>query len=208
MIILHHLNFSRSIRVIWLLEELCLEYELVSYQRDAKFRAPNSLKSVHPLGKAPVIQDGDLTLAESAVILEYINEKYGNGRFAPAPGTRGRAVHDEWLQYVESSAAFPIMLTLIGNMIGGLPDNLQSFTGPELTKTLDYIANGVRPGPFLMGEPFTLADIQMAYPLENARPIGLLNEHGILLAYLDRLKERPAYAKALKIGGPMAPPRG
>lgn len=177
MITVHHLNFSRSSRVLWLLEELGLDYELISYRRDAGFRAPPELKAVHPLGKAPVIEDGDLVLAESAAILAYINATYGAGRLAPPAGTRDAAVHDEWLQYSESSAGFPIMMTLIGGMTGGLPDGLRGFTAPELARTLDYLEQGVAPGPYLMGDAFTLADIQLSYLLASAEHAGLLGGH-------------------------------
>lgn len=207
MITIHHLNFSRSFRVLWLMEELGLEYRLERYERDESFRAPASLKAIHPLGKAPVIQDGDLTLAESASILAYINERYGEGKLAPDRGSDAAATHDEWLQYVESSAAFPIMLTLIGGMAGALPDKLASFASQGTSKTLDYIAAAVAPGPYLLGTSLTLADIQMSYLLATADHAGLLGDQPAVAAYLERLGARPAFAKALEIGGPMVPPK-
>ncbi|WP_158915889.1 glutathione S-transferase family protein [Caulobacter sp. S45] len=207
MITLHHLNFSRSSRVLWLLEELGLKYNLVKYERNERFRAPPELAKVHPLGKAPVIQDGDLILAESAVILNYINAKYGEGRLAPAPGTREHDLHEEWLQYVESSAAFPIMLKLIGGMTGGLTEGLDRFTGPSISKTLDYVAAGVGQGPYLLGEIFSLADIQFSYLLEMAAHGGLLAKYPALTTYLEQLKSRPAFVRAVEIGGPMTPPK-
>jgi glutathione S-transferase len=206
MITVHHLNFSRSNRVIWLLEELGIPYELVKYERDGSFRAPAALKAIHPLGKAPVVADDGLVLAESAVILTYINDRHGGGRFAPKPGTQKRVLHDEWLHYVESSAAFPIMMTLIGNMMGGLPDGLWRFARSEVKKALDYTASGLTTAPFIAGEGFTIADIQFAYPLENAQQAGLLDDYAVLRSYLARLKKRSAYAKAIEIGGPMVPP--
>jgi glutathione S-transferase len=206
MITVHHLGFSRSIRIIWLLEELDLPYALVRYERDAQFKAPASLRDVHPLGKAPVIQDGDLVLAESAAILAYINTRYGDGRFAPPAGSGLDALHDEWLQYVESTAALPIMMLRIGDLAGGLPEKLKQFLAPTLAKTLDYIASAVTAGDYLMGAQFTLADIQMSYVLEMAHHGRLLTDYPALVAYLDRLKARPGFAKALAIGGPMAPP--
>ena len=207
MITVHHLNFSRSFRVLWLMEELGLEYRLERYERDKSFRAPVSLKAIHPLGKAPVIQDGDLTIAESASILAYVNERYGDGKLAPAAGSDAAATHDEWLQYVESSAAFPIMLTLVGGMTGGLPDKLAGFAGQGTAKTLDYIAAAVAPGPYLMGEALTLADIQMCYLLAIADHAGLLDEQPAVAAYLERLKTLPSFVKALETGGPMVPPK-
>ena len=208
MITVHHLNFSRSSRVLWLMEELGLEYQLKRYERDESFRAPASLKAIHPLGKAPVIQDGNLTIAESASILAYVNERYGDGKLAPAAGSHEAAIHDEWLQYVESSAAFPIMLTLIGGMTGGLPDKLAGFAAQGTAKTLDYIAAGVEAGPYLMGEKLTLADIQMGYLLAIADHAGLLENQPAVAAYLERLKALPSFVKALEIGGPMVPPKG
>ena len=207
MLTLHHLNYSRSIRVIWLLEELGIEYDLVKYERDANFRAPPELKAIHPLGKAPVLVDGDLTLAESAPILAYIDERYGERRFSPPVDSDAAAVHDEWLQYVESSAALPIMMTSLGKRMGGLPDGLAKVTGPEVTKTLDYIGAGVGDGPYLMGEQLMLADIQMCYILAIAESAGLLGDHPDVAAYLDRLRARPAFVAATEIGGPLMAPR-
>ena len=207
MLTLHHLNYSRSIRVIWLLEELGIEYDLVKYERDANFRAPPELKAIHPLGKAPVLVDGDLTLAESAPILAYIDERYGERRFSPPIDSDAAAVHDEWLQYVESSAALPIMMTSLGKRMGGLPDGLAKFIGPEVTKTLDYIGAGVGDGPYLMGEQLMLADIQMCYILAIAESAGLLGDHPDVAAYLDRLRARPAFVAATEIGGPLMAPR-
>jgi glutathione S-transferase len=207
MLTLHHLNYSRSIRVLWLLEELGIEYDLVKYERDANFRAPPELKAIHPLGKAPVLVDGDLTLAESASILAYIDERHGDRRFSPPADSDAAAVHDEWLQYVESSASLPIMMTSLGKRMGGLPDGLAKFTGPEVTKTLDYIAAGVGEGPYLMGDQLMLADIQMCYILAIAEGAGLLKEHPDVAAYLDRLRARPAFIAATEIGGPLMPAR-
>lgn len=206
MITVHHLNFSRSTRVLWLLEELGLDYELKAYARDQNFRAPAELGAVHPLGKAPVLVDDGLVLAESATILRYLEQKYGDGRLVPAPGTPDRAIHDEWLDFVESSAGLPAMLTLIGAMTGGLPAGLAGFTGPELAKSLGYVADRVATRDFLMGERLTLADIQMSYMLSALRPAGHLDAYPALYAYLDRLEATPGLTKALEIGGPMTPP--
>lgn len=206
MITLHHLNFSRSTRALWLLEELGLDYELVRHERDQNFRAPPSLAAVHPLGKAPVIVDDGLVLAESGTILRYLEQAYGDGRLVPAPGTPDRAVHDEWLDFVESSAGLPVMLTLLGGMTGGLPEGLQRFTSPELAKTLGYIADRVQDRTYLIGDRLTLADIQMSYLLTALRRTGQLAAYPAVDAYLQRLEETPGLRKAIEIGGPMAPP--
>lgn len=205
MLTVHHLAFSRSTRVIWLLEELGAPYELVAYERDENWRAPAALAAVHPLGKAPVVEDEGLVIGESAVILAHIDAKYGDGRFTPKDEAE-RLRHEEWLHYVESTAAFPIMISAIGARTG-LSDGMAAFVKSPLGRTLDLIESAVAPGPYLMGEALTLADIQFVYTLEMAAHAGLLADRPGIAAYLARLKERPALRQALEIGGPMAPPR-
>lgn len=206
MITVHHLTFSRSTRVLWLMEELGLPYHLVHHARDAAFKAPPALAAVHPLGKAPVITDGALVLAESAVILSYINERYGQGRLAPPHGTADYYLHEEWLQYSESTASFPIMTMRIGAITGGLPEAMRAFVAPTLAKTLDHISGRLSGRDYLLGPELTLADIQMAYLIEVAERTGLLATHPTLPAYLKRLKSRPAFIQAEAAGGPMMPP--
>lgn len=206
MITLHHLNFSRSTRVLWLLEELGVAYELKTYERDRNFRAPPELAAVQPLGKAPTLVDDGLVLAESATILRYLEGKYGDGRLVPAPGTPDRAIHDEWLDYVESSAALPVMVTLLGEKTGGLSAGLSGFTGPELAKALDYISDRVEGRDYIMGDRLTLADIQMSYLLAALRNAGQLEAYPAVAAYLSRLEETPGLKKAIDVGGPMTPP--
>ena len=203
MLTLHHLETSRSSRAIWLLEELGVDYELVTHQRNAQRRAPPELKAVHPLGKAPTIVDGDLVLTESATILRYIAEYYGDGRFMPPAGTSARAIHDEWLDYAESSLMMPLMINLMGRMTGGLPEALQGFAKPELDKALDYIAAGVGEGPFLMGHMLTLADMQMSYCLAMAEAGGFLEGRPVLAAYWQRLQNQPGFKRTVEIGGPL-----
>ncbi len=198
MIQLHYLERSRAIRVLWLLEELGAEFELVQYQRDANHRAPTTLKAVHPLGKSPVIVDGDLVLAESSAILRYVDARCGENRFSPPQGTDAAAIHDEWLDYVEGSAAFPIMLTLVGGMTGGLSEKMHAFVAPGLDAALRYIAAGVSEGPFLMGERLTLADMQLFYLVQVADRAKLLAEHPALTAYLARLMDQPGLKRAME----------
>jgi glutathione S-transferase len=207
MITLHHLNFSRSTRILWLLEELGLAYELKTYERDRNFRAPASLGSVHPLGKAPALVDDDLVLAESGTILRYLEGKYGDGRLVPALGTPDRAIHDEWLDFVESSAGLPVMLTLLGEKTGGLSTALAGFTAPELTKALVYISDRIAGRTYLMGDRLTLADIQMSYLLTVLRGAGQLEGYPAVRAYLARLEATAGLKKAIEIGGPMTPSR-
>ena len=204
MIVLHHLAYSRGTRILWLLEELKLDYKMVRHERDEHFKAPAALVAVHPLGKSPVIVDGPLVLGESAVILRYINERYGGGRYTPPAGSDDYFRHEEWLQYVESTAAFPIMSARIGAVTGGLPDKMQEFFAPVLARTLDHIQAAVQPG-YLTGPELMLADIQIVYLLEVAERTGLLAERPEIGAYLARLKKREAFRKAIEVGGPMMP---
>jgi glutathione S-transferase len=205
MIVVHHLAYSRSHRILWLLEELGLPYEIVRYERDANFRAPPELAKVHPMGKSPVIVDGELTLGESAVILSYINARYGGGRLAPPAGSIPWYAHEEWLQYAESTAAFPIMMMRIGAIAGGLSEGMANFIKPVLGRTLNHIGAAVSAHEWLTGPDFTLADIQIAYPLEMASSLGVLDAYAPVLAYRERLAARPAFVKAVEIGGPMLP---
>lgn len=205
MLTVHHLAYSRSTRVIWLLEEIGAPYDLVRYERDENWRAPPALAAVHPLGKAPVIEDDGLVIGESAVILSHIDLRHGGGRFTPQ-GEAERLRHEEWLQYVESTAAFPIMISAIGKR-AGLSEGMATFVKSPLARTLDLIEAAVAPGPYLMGDALTLADIQFVYTLEMAESAGLLAGRDPISAYLGRLKERPALQRALEIGGPMAPPK-
>lgn len=205
MLTLHHLAYSRSLRVLWLLEELGLDFELIRYDRTKDFRAPPELAKVHPLGKAPVIVDDDLVLAESSAILRYIDGKYGAGTHMPPAGTPARAVAEEWLDYVESSASLPIMIAMLGQRTGGLNERLQGFADSQVSATLAYIAGGIGEGPFLMGDQLTLADIQMSYILAVAEMAGVLADQPVIAAYLDRLKRQPAFQRAMARGGPMTP---
>lgn len=205
MIVVHHLETSRSTRILWLLEELDLEYELQSHAR-VSGRAPENLKHIHPLGKAPFIVDGDLVLAESSAILRYIDARYGDGRHSPKAGTAQGAMHDQWLDLAEGSASFPLLLPLLGRMMGGLPDPIAQFADARGKDLLAYISEGVGEGPFLMGGELTLADIQMVYTLEIARMAGALDAYQVLQSYLDRLHRQPGLIKAIERGGPLAPP--
>ncbi|MBY0611988.1 MAG: glutathione S-transferase [Beijerinckiaceae bacterium] len=205
MIVVHHLNFSRSHRVLWLMEELGLDYELVRYERDGNFRAPPELAEIHPLGKSPVIVDDGFVLGESAVILAYLNQRHGGGRFAPPEGSNAYFTHEEWLHYAEGTAALPIMALRIGALTGGVSDGFNTFLTPTLKKTLNHIGSAVGERGFLSGEAFMLADLQMAYLLEVADHGGMLGGHPLVQDYLGRLKARPAFQRAVAIGGPMMP---
>ena len=192
--------------MLWLLEELCVKYQLVRYCRGADHRAPPDLARVHPLGKSPVIVDGGLVLAESASILRYVEGRYEKGGLTPPYMTRDHAVRDEWLDYVESSAALPIMVTLLGGLMGGLSVAMKAFAAPQVTRTIDYIAQGLGDKPFLMGGSLMLADIQMSYVLGLAQRIGALDASPVVARYFEQLQTQPAFTRAVGKGGSMMMP--
>ncbi|MBE9156883.1 glutathione S-transferase [Nodosilinea sp. LEGE 06152] len=218
MIVVHHLNNSRSQRILWLLEELGLEYDIKYYERDPQtLLAPASLRQVHPLGKSPVITDGGLTLAESGAIVEYLVERYGNGRLAPPAGTPERLRYTYWLHYAEGSAMPPLLLKLVFDRIEQQPmpffvkpiANLitsrtkSSFIVPQITQHLSYLEAELAQSPWFAGDNFTAADIQMSFPIEAAVARGGLDaSYPKLLDFCDRIHARPAYKRALERGGP------
>lgn len=218
MITVHHLNNSRSQRVLWLLEELGLEYEVKFYQRDPKtMLAPKELLAVHPLGKSPVITDGGLAIAESGAIVEYLLERYGaDSSLLPPPGTEGRLRYRYWLHYAEGSAmpllllqlifsrlpkAVPALIRPVANLIaGGFKGR---FIAPQLERHLRYLEAEVGRDGWFAGSTFTAADIQMSFPIEGLRSRGGLDgRHPHLLKYLEAIHARPAYLRALERGGP------
>jgi glutathione S-transferase len=220
MIVVHHLNNSRSQRVLWLLEELGVPYEIKRYQRDAKtMLAPPELKSVHPLGKSPVIQDGAVTLAESGAILEYLVERHGAGRLAPAPGTPERLRYTYWMHFAEGSAMPPLLLKLVFDRIERAPMPFfakpiaraiarrakEGFVQPNIDRNLDYMESELARHPWFAGETFSAADIQMSFPLEAAQARGGLDERRPrLVDFLARIHARPAYQRAIERGGAYA----
>jgi len=217
MIIVHHLNNSRSQRVLWLLEELGSEYDIKRYQRDpSTMLAPASLRAVHPLGKSPVITDGDLTLAESGAIIEYLVGRYGNGRLVPAAGTPERLRYTYWLHYAEGSAMPPLLMQLVIGRLdrGKMPFFVRpiaraiknrvksSYIEPGIKRHLDYMEAELGKSTWFAGGDFTAADIQMSFPLEAALARGGLDgSRPKLMAFLDRIHSRPAYKLALERGG-------
>ncbi|HSV51271.1 MAG TPA: glutathione S-transferase [Burkholderiaceae bacterium] len=217
MIIVHHLNNSRSQRVLWLLEELGLAYDIKHYQRDPEtMLAPASLRAVHPLGKSPVISDGDATLAESGAIVEYLIERYGQGQLSPAVGTPAHLRYRYWLHYAEGSAMPPLLLKLVFDQIekarmpflvkpiarGIAAKVKKAFIAPQLRQHLDYLEGELGKHPWFAGDAFSGADIQMSFPLEAAAARGGLNEsRPKLMDFLQRIHARPAYQRALERGG-------
>jgi glutathione S-transferase len=220
MITVHHLSNSRSQRILWLLEELGVPYEVKRYERDPKtMLAPPELLAVHPLGKSPVIVDGGQTVAESGAIIEYLMDTYGAGRLIPAAGTTERLRYTQWLHYAEGSAMPPLLMKLIFDRVATTPvpwpistiarriaGTVQdSFIGPQLKRHLDYMESELQAHTWFAGDEFTAADVQMSFPLQAAKMrAGLDSSRPKLIAFLDRIESRDAYKRALERGGPYA----
>jgi glutathione S-transferase len=213
----HHLNNSRSQRVLWLLEELGVPYEIKPYQRDGRTMfAPSSLKKAHPLGKAPVITDGDLTIAESGAIIEYLVERYGKGQLAPPSGAPARRRYIYWLHYAEGSL-MPLLVTklifsrlpalspfFVRPVVSALVRNVnRGYLDPQLRHHLGFLEGELTKSAWFAGEEFSAADIQMSFPVEAAAARGAGGpELPRLHAWLERIRARPAYQRALQKGGP------
>ncbi|WP_339933260.1 glutathione S-transferase [uncultured Brevundimonas sp.] len=217
MIIVHHLNDSRSQRVLWLLEELGLPYEVKRYQRDAKTSlAPAALKAIHPLGKSPVIEDGDVRVAETGAIIDYLLEVHGNGRLKPASGTDAARRFTYWLHYAEGSAMTPLLLKLVFSqlpkrsplLIRGVVKAVagkvqQSFIDPQIVSHIGYWEAELGRSEWFAGDAFSAADIMMSFPLEAAGsrvPFG--PDKPRITAFLKTIHARPAWQRALERGGP------
>ncbi len=200
----HHLKISRSTRIIWLMEELGLPYELVQHTRGEDFRSPPSLYDVHPLGKAPAVEVNGRTMVESSAIIEYIVDRLGGGKLLPPDS--GRAEYLEWLHFTEGTLGMPMLMRLLGPR-WGMPDMALGFMEAELKKQLDWIESQLEGRSFLCGETFTGADINLEYLLEHAETLGLIAPRPNLSRYLAALKARPAYVKAIELGGPITLPR-
>lgn len=204
MIVIHHLNNSRSQRILWLLEELGLKYEIKHYERDPKtMLAPESLREVHSLGKSPIITDDALTLAESGAIIEYLVERYGEGRLAPTLGTVERLRYKYWLHYAEGSAMPLLVMKLVLDNFGlGDSGASREFITPQIKLHVDYIESELGKSTWFVGDEFTAADIQMSFPTEAvAAQVGLDASHPKLINFLERIHARPAYQRALERGG-------
>ena len=215
MIVVHHLEASRSQRVLWLLEELGLEYEIRPYKRDPKtYLAPASLKQVHPLGKSPVITDGDVTVAESGAIVEYLVGKYGKGRLVPPEGTDARMRYTFWLHYAEGSAMPPLLLKFVFQMMPkqspfwirpvvqaisrGVCSN---FVDPQVATHMRFWEESLSKSRWFAGDEFTAADIMMSFPVELSQSRGgFTGEVSRLQAFLSAIRERPAYQRAAQRG--------
>ncbi|HEX6865870.1 MAG TPA: glutathione S-transferase [Caulobacteraceae bacterium] len=205
MIVVHHLNESRSQRILWLLEELGLDYEIRKYERDPATRlAPAELKAVHPLGKSPVISDGDRVIHESGAIIDYIIRWHGGGRLAPEPDKAAYDEYQMWLHYAEGSAMLPLMLFMYVMRLGDAAAPLHPRIESEIANHLGYIDQSLSGKPFLLGEELSGADIQMSFIPEVAKAFGKLPAYPNMAAWIERLHARPAWQTALEKGGPYA----
>jgi glutathione S-transferase len=202
MLIVHHLNNSRSQRVLWLLEELGLDYEIRKYARDSDSNlAPPELLAVHPLGKSPVLTDGEETIIESGAIIDYIVRRHGGGRLAPAPGTHAHEQYLQWIHYSEGSAMLPLMLKMY---VGRLPDGgeaLQPRINSELDNHLGYLDASLEGREWFVDNSFSAADVQLSFVPQVGRLLYGLDKFANLEAFLQRIHARDAYKRALEKGG-------
>ncbi len=218
MIVVHHLNNSRSQRVLWLLEELGLDYEIVPHVREPGTNfAPESVRAVHPLGKLPVIVDGALTLAESGAILEYLLHRYGGGRLVPPAGSADWVRYQYWMHYAEGSAMPLLLLKVLFDQIEtaqvpffvrpvtrGLARRVKEMlVRPQIGRHLDFLEAELGKSQWFAGETMTAADIQMSFPVQGAAArAGLDATRPRLMAYIQCIEARPAWQRAVARGGP------
>ena len=218
MLIVHHLNNSRSQRILWLLEELAVPYEVKRYERDPKtMLAPPALRAVHPLGKSPVISHGDRVVAETGAIVTYLVDNFGDGRLMPAGGTEERLRYIYWLHFAEGSAMPPLVMSLVFNEIPKQVPFLirpvakaitaavqKAFLRPNIKAQLDFIEAELTDADWFAGESFSAADVMMSFPLEAASDRIGLGQRPRTADWLKRIHDRPAYQAALQKGGPYA----
>lgn len=214
----HHLENSRSQRILWLLEELGVPYEVKRYERDKTTSlAPPELRAVHPLGKSPVITDGKVTVAETGAIIEYLVGKYGEGKLAPKAGTQAHRDYIYWLHYAEGSAMPPLFMKLVFSRIpGGAPALIrpiakmitgraqQRVTDPRIAENMAWWEQTLSEKPWFTGRSFTAADVMMSFPVEAANARFGLEKYPHVAAWLEKIHARPAYRRALEAGGPYA----
>jgi glutathione S-transferase len=204
-IVVHHLNDSRSQRILWLLEELGLSYRIERYQRDGRTRlAPPELKAVHPLGKSPVITDDGRAIHESGAIIDYLIRRHGRGRLQPSPETPAYDDYVQWLHYAESSAMLPLMLNLYASRLGEAKAPLMPRIDGEIANHLGYVDGALEGRQYLLGSELSGADIQMSFVGEIAGAFGKRAAYANLDAWVKRLHARPAYQAAIERGGAYA----
>ena len=197
----HHLDDSRSQRILWLLEELGLPYEVVRHRRHPETRrAPAALREVHPLGKSPVLVDGGTAMVESGAIIEHVIDRHGNGRLRPAPGTESETLYRQWLHFSEGSLMLPLLMALIAVPNGG--DRVKAYTAGETKALFGYVEDHLSKHSWFAGSALSGADIAMSFPLEAMHSRGALAPASA--AWVGKIQERPAYLRALQRGGDYA----
>lgn len=218
MIIVHHLENSRSQRVLWLLEEYGLDYEIRPYKRDPKtMLAPPELRAVHPLGKSPVIEEDGIKVAETGAVFEFLAERHDQGRLSPPKGTPEARAVTYWLHYAEGSAMPPLLMKLVFSrlperagalvrpLVKGVSDKaMTSFVDPRLKEHVDFWESALADTGWFAGDAITLADLMMSFPLETASARAGAGEYPNIADFLKRIHARPAYQRALERGGPYA----
>lgn len=202
MLKVHHLNDSRAQKTIWLLEELALPYELVPYLRHPVMMiAPPEMKALHPVAKSPMIEDDGRLIIESGAITEHVIERHGQGRLAPAPGSDAHAAYRQWLYFAVSSGMNPIMIKVYARAFGLGGSPMDQAADRQLHQALGYIDGALSDGPYLLGDDFSAADIQMSFIPENAQTLIPIGAYGNVVAWLDRLHDRPAFRRSIERGG-------
>ena len=205
MLVVHHLNESRSQRILWLLEELGAPYEIAFHQRDADSRlAPPELIAVHPLGKAPVIVDDGRVVHESGAVIDYIIRKHGKGRMAPTPGTAEHEAYLQWLHYAEGSAMLPLMMLMYVMRLGEAGAPLHPRIESEIANHMSYVEGALAGRDWLLGAEPTGADVQMSFIPEVLKAFGKLDAYPNMAAWIERIHARPAWKAGLDKGGPYA----
>jgi len=218
MLVVHHLENSRSQRILWALEELGVPYEVKRYERDKETSlAPESLKKVHPLGKSPVITDGDETIAESGAIIDYLVTTYGDGALVPEINSPAHREYNYWMHYAEGSLMPPLVLKLVFDKVATSPMPFfirpiakgiskkvnESYIGPSIKGNFDFIESHLQNNGWFAGDKLSGADIQMSFPLEASVSSGAVgNNYPKITAYVNSIQSRPAYKRALETGGP------
>ena len=202
MLTVHHLNNSRSQRILWQLEEMGVDYAIKAYQRDPNTsRAPAELKAIHPLGKSPVIEHGNMVVAETGAIIVYLIDNFGGDAFRPEKGTQAYVDYVHFLHFAEGSAMLPLLLKLYTSFLGDAADPLQPMIMDEIKKVLDYCEYTLIRGEWFAGDQLSGADFAMIFPLEAARARGMLKQYDACSEYVDKVWARDAYKRALERGG-------
>ncbi|WP_375290437.1 glutathione S-transferase family protein [Qipengyuania sp.] len=203
MITVHHLNNSRSQRVLWLLEELGADYEIAAYQRDATTNlAPPELKKAHPLGKSPLIEDDGLRVAESGAIIQYLCERHGGGGWLPDPVSEDHVRHLEWMQFGESSFFVPVMLKLYAGRLGDAAAPLMPRVDEQLAAHIAFAEDNIGDNLHFVGDDWTAADVMMSFPAEIALMQGYGDKAPRLAKFVEAIHARPAWQRARERGGP------